>query len=121
MNDKDSNWDVEKMEDRSRAVEAPIFHFKTRRWLATGTIIQALLTLAGALCALYAHQSGVATSRTVSANGTTGGLSWTDPLGFLALGFLSMSMGLQGVMATRLATPLGNCVVLTSVWVSPAF
>lgn len=73
---------------------------QSRRWLFFGTLLQALFTLGGTLCAAFAHQSGFATMRN--------GLSWTDPLGFSALGFLSASMGLQGVMANHFGSHFGK-------------
>lgn len=56
--------------------------------------MQAGLTMAAALCAIYAHQGGLSTDR--------GDPSWTDALGFLALAFASASMGLQALLGTRI-------------------
>lgn len=67
---------------------------KSRGWLAFGTLLQAGLTMAASLCALRAHQSGLASSRAEP--------SWTDTLGFLALAFASASMGLQALLGTRI-------------------
>lgn len=70
------------------------FGAKSRGWLAFGTLLQAGLTMAGALCALYAHQSGLSDSRAEP--------SWTDARGILALAFISASMGLQALLGTRI-------------------
>lgn len=67
---------------------------KSRGWLAFGTLLQAGLTMAAALCAWRAHQSGLSTSRADP--------SWTDTLGFLALAFASASMGLKALLGTRI-------------------
>lgn len=75
---------------------------KSRGWLAFGTLIQAGLTMASALCAIYAHQSGVTDSRADP--------SWTDALGFLALAFASASMGLQALLGTRIGAHFATCV-----------
>jgi len=70
------------------------FGAKSRGWLALGTLLQAGLTMAASLCALYAHEDGFADSR--------GDPSWTDTKGFLALAFASASMGLQALLGTRI-------------------
>jgi hypothetical protein len=70
---------------------------KSRGWLSLATLIQAGLTLASALCALTAHESGLAGL-------TRAELSWTDTRGFLALAFSSASMGLQALIGTKLGS-----------------
>ena len=66
---------------------------KTRAWLALGTFIQALFTMAAALCAWKSGQGSVAEIR--------GNPAWTNALTFAALGFISASLGLQGIMGKR--------------------
>ncbi|KAF9235801.1 hypothetical protein BU15DRAFT_50928 [Melanogaster broomeanus] len=83
--------------------------FRTRLWMCFGTFLQVLLTMGAALAS---WKSGVATF----ADSTTGPL-WQTPLSFTCLGFMSASMGLQGVMAKRLNTHFSTTVVLTSIWV----
>jgi hypothetical protein len=69
---------------------------KTRAWLFTGTFIQALFTMASALLMWEGRESSVADARDDPA--------WSDTLSFAFTGFLSASMGLQGVMAKRVNT-----------------
>lgn len=76
---------------------------KSRGWLAIGTLLQAALTLAASLCAIYAHQSGLTDSRDEA--------SWTDTLGFFALAFASASMGLQALLGTRLGAQFATYVL----------
>ncbi|KAF8317380.1 hypothetical protein DL93DRAFT_2077004 [Clavulina sp. PMI_390] len=83
---------------------------KTRGWLSFATLMQAGLTMAAALCAWKAHQSGFTSSRADP--------SWTDAYGFLALAFASASMGLQAQVGTRMGSQFATTVVLTSVWVA---
>ncbi|KAF9226307.1 hypothetical protein BS17DRAFT_538619 [Gyrodon lividus] len=81
----------------------------TRLWMCAGTLLQAVLTMASAI-ALW--KSGAATFADVNS-----GPVWKSPLSFACLGFMSASMGLQGVMAKRLNTQFSTTVVLTSIWV----
>lgn len=73
---------------------------KSRGWLALGTLLQSGLTLSASLCALYSSQSGFSDSRADP--------SWTNTLGFLALGFASASMGLQALIGTRIGAHLAT-------------
>ena len=70
--------------------------YSTRIWMACGTFIQALLTMA----ATIAIWKSKVPSYVPFGNGPV----WTTPLAFLGYGFMSASMGLQGVMAKRLNT-----------------
>lgn len=69
---------------------------KSRSWLCLGTFIQALFTMAAALLVWKSGQGSVASSR--------GDPAWTDAETFVALGFMSASMGLQGIMGKRVNT-----------------
>ncbi|KAM6498753.1 Protein of unknown function (DUF1275) domain containing protein [Amanita muscaria] len=80
-----------------------------RLWLMLGTLIQALLLMVASICLWKSGQGGVADAR---ANP-----SWTNGLTFVALGFMSASLGLQGVLGKRLNTQFGTTIVLTTIWV----
>ena len=69
---------------------------KTRMWLSLGTLFQALCTMAAAVT-LYKSNSG-------SIGDTRGDPAWTNTLTFVTIGFMSASMGLQGIMGKRLGT-----------------
>ena len=69
---------------------------KTRAWLFLGTFLQALFTMAAALCAWKSGQPSVTDSRAEPV--------WTNALTFAAIGFMSASMGLQGIMGKRVNT-----------------
>lgn len=69
---------------------------KTRAWLCIGTLIQALFTMAAALTAWKSGQGSVAEIR--------GDPAWTNTLTFVAIGFMSASLGLQGIMGKRVNT-----------------
>jgi MFS family permease len=69
---------------------------KTRLWLALGTLIQTVFTMAAAISIWQAHQGSVADSRANPA--------WTNTLSFVCVGFMSASMGLQGIMGKRVNT-----------------
>jgi uncharacterized membrane protein YfcA len=69
---------------------------KTRAWLFTGTFLQALFTMASAILMWEGRESSAADARDDPA--------WSDTLSFVFTGFLSASMGLQGVMAKRINT-----------------
>jgi len=43
--------------------------------------------------------------------------SWTNAKGMAALGFLSATMGLQGIIGKRVGSPMNTTVVLTTTWV----
>ncbi|KAM5534719.1 hypothetical protein V8D89_011583 [Ganoderma adspersum] len=81
---------------------------KTRAWLFLGTFIQALFTMAAALTAWKSGQGSVAEVR--------GDPAWSNALTFVAVGFMSASMGLQGIMGKRVNTQFATTVVLTTVW-----
>lgn len=70
---------------------------KTRAWLSLGTFIQTLFTSAAAIAIWKNGQQGsVADSR--------GDPVWTNTLSFVCIGFMSASMGLQGIMGKRTNT-----------------
>ncbi|KAG1733382.1 uncharacterized protein EDB91DRAFT_643745 [Suillus paluster] len=81
---------------------------KTRAWLFLGTFIQALFTIASAVLMWEGRESSVADARYDPA--------WTDTLSFAFTGFLSASMGLQGVMAKRVNSHFSTTVALTTTW-----
>lgn len=70
---------------------------KSRAWLVLGTLIQALFTMSAALALWTSEEGSVADSR--------GDPFWTDALSFICVSFLSLSLGLQGIMAKGLETP----------------
>ncbi|KAF9457815.1 hypothetical protein BDZ94DRAFT_1272156 [Collybia nuda] len=80
-----------------------------RIWLIAGTLLQALLTMAAALTIWKSSQPSVAFER--------GDPSWTNTLSFVALAFMSASLGVQGIQGKRLNTQFGTTIVLTTVWV----
>ncbi|WVF66520.1 hypothetical protein IAT40_001260 [Kwoniella sp. CBS 6097] len=82
---------------------------RRRTWLVLATFIQALLAMAGALTAHYSGESGIASHR--------GDPSWQTPLGMAALAFISATMGIQGIVGKRIASPMNTTVVLTTTWV----
>jgi MFS family permease len=69
---------------------------KARLWLVLGTLIQALFTMAAAVAVWKSGQPSIANARALPA--------WTNALTFVCLGFMSASLGLQGIMAKRLNT-----------------
>ncbi|KAI6001575.1 hypothetical protein F5J12DRAFT_723440 [Pisolithus orientalis] len=82
--------------------------YSARIWLVCGTLFQALLTMGAAIALWKSHLPWYAPTGT--------GPVWTTPLAFLGYGFMSASMGLQGVMAKRINTQFSTSVVLTSIW-----
>jgi hypothetical protein len=80
----------------------------TRAWLILGTFIQALFTAAAAIAHSQSNQASVASDREVPA--------WNNTLTFVALGFMSASIGLQGIMGKRVNSQFATTVVLTTVW-----
>ncbi|KLO09462.1 hypothetical protein SCHPADRAFT_833992 [Schizopora paradoxa] len=80
----------------------------TRLWLFLGTFIQTLFTMAAAIAAWKGNQPSVAESR--------GDPAWTDTLTFVAIGFMSAAVGLQGIMGKRVNSQFATTVVLTTVW-----
>lgn len=63
---------------------------KTRLWLALGTFIQTLFTMAAAIAIWKNNQDSIAHSPDYPA--------WTNGLSFVCIGFMSASMGLQAIM-----------------------
>jgi len=80
-----------------------------RIWLITGTFIQALFTMAGAIAFWKAGQPSISNARDDPA--------WTNALSFVGLAFMSASLGVQGILGKRLNTQFGTTIVLTTVWV----
>lgn len=64
---------------------------KTRLWLMLGTFVQSLFTMAAALTIWRTDQARIADGR-------------EDPFAFLCIVFMSMSLGLQGIMGKRIDT-----------------
>ncbi|KAI0700171.1 hypothetical protein BC835DRAFT_1328751 [Cytidiella melzeri] len=81
---------------------------KTRFWLFLGTMIQALFTMAAAICIWKSGQPSIADARS--------DVAWTNALAFATVGFMSASMGLQGIMGKRVNTQFATTIVLTTVW-----
>ncbi|KAL1405362.1 hypothetical protein Q8F55_008993 [Vanrija albida] len=82
---------------------------KRRAWLVTTALIQIALAVAAALCAHFSGEGAYADGRDHP--------SWSTPRGMAALGFLSASLGLQGIVGKRIASPMNTTVVLTTTWV----
>lgn len=70
---------------------------KRRATLFAGTLVQAALLGAGALCINWSGQTNIGTDR--------GDPAWDNGLSFACIGFMSASLGWQGVMAKRVDTP----------------
>lgn len=69
----------------------------SRAWLSLGTFIQALFTMAAAIATWKSDSPlSVATDRFNPA--------WTNALTFVSIGFMSASIGLQGIMGKRINT-----------------
>ncbi|KAI6112147.1 hypothetical protein EDD16DRAFT_1604822 [Pisolithus croceorrhizus] len=81
---------------------------KTRLWMTLGTFIQALFTMAAAIAIWKSGQPSVSDSRDDPA--------WGNVASFVCVGFMSASMGLQGIMGKRLNTQFTTTVVLTTTW-----
>ncbi|KZT32176.1 hypothetical protein SISSUDRAFT_1055873 [Sistotremastrum suecicum HHB10207 ss-3] len=81
---------------------------KSRLWLFLGTMIQALFTMAAAVTLWQSHQGSFAANR--------GDPAWTNALTFATIGFVSASLGLQGIMGKRVNTQFATTIVLTTVW-----
>ncbi|OAX34715.1 hypothetical protein K503DRAFT_859048 [Rhizopogon vinicolor AM-OR11-026] len=81
---------------------------KTRVWLSLGTFIQTLFTMGAAVAIWKSGQGSVADARDDPA--------WSNTLSFVCVGFMSASMGLQGIMAKRTNTQFTTTVVLTTTW-----
>ncbi|KAF8643154.1 hypothetical protein AX16_009198 [Volvariella volvacea WC 439] len=80
-----------------------------RSWLVVGTLLQALLTMAAALTIWKSGQPSIASEREEP--------SWTNTLSFVAIAFMSASLGVQGILGKRVNTQFGTTIVLTTVWV----
>ena len=81
---------------------------KKRLWLIGATSLQAGFMMISFVTITVSHQGSIASDRN--------DIAWTDPLGFITLGFMSGSMGLQGIVAKRLNSNYGTTVVLTTIW-----
>jgi hypothetical protein len=81
---------------------------KTRAWLFLGTFIQVLFTMAAAILIWRSGQGPIASDR--------GDIAWTNAKAFASLGFISASLGLQGIMGKRVNTQFATTIVLTTVW-----
>ncbi|KAG0698893.1 hypothetical protein DFH29DRAFT_1081562 [Suillus ampliporus] len=81
---------------------------KTRLWLSLGTFIQTVFTMAAAIAIWKSNEGSVADARDNPA--------WTNTLSFVCIGFMSASMGLQGIMGKRTNTQFTTTVVLTTTW-----
>ncbi|KAF9497727.1 hypothetical protein BDN71DRAFT_1444557 [Pleurotus eryngii] len=97
---------------------------QTRKWLVLGTFIQALFTMAAALASWKSGQGGVGILGLGPNSGIGGSIAddrgdpaWTNTLSFVAVGFMSASLGVQGIMGKRLNTQFTTTIVLTTVWV----
>ncbi|WWC92918.1 uncharacterized protein L201_007881 [Kwoniella dendrophila CBS 6074] len=82
---------------------------KRRLWLILATSIQILFMIVASLLSHFSNESGLANGR--------GHPSWISPCGMTALAFLSATMGLQGAVGLRLASPVATTVPLTSTWI----
>ncbi|KAJ8519010.1 hypothetical protein ONZ45_g4006 [Pleurotus djamor] len=82
---------------------------QTRKWLMLGTFIQALFTMAAAIAVWKSGQLSIADDR--------GDPAWTNTLTFVCIGFMSASLGVQGIIGKRLNTQFTTTIVLTTVWV----
>ncbi|KAF8639369.1 hypothetical protein AX17_001558 [Amanita inopinata Kibby_2008] len=80
-----------------------------RIWLILGTFVQALLLMIASICLWKSGQPSIADRRDNPA--------WSNALTFIAVGFMSASLGLQGILGKRLNTQFGTTIVLTTVWV----
>ena len=81
-----------------------------RIWLITGTFLQALLTMAAAVTLYKSGQDSVSDQRAFP--------TWTNALSYVALGFMSASLGVQGIQAKRLNTQFTT--TSTSFFCSPS-
>lgn len=71
----------------------------SRLWLITGTTLQ---SLCAAIASVLVWQSASPDVATDSAHE-----AWKDAFTFVAMGFMSFSLGLQGAMAKNMNTPFG--------------
>ena len=84
-----------------------------RIWLIAGTFIQALFTMASAIAFWKAGQSSISNSRDDPA--------WTNALSFVGLGFMSASLGVQGILGKRLNTQFGTTSTFLFIFIFHLF
>lgn len=70
----------------------------TRLWLFIGTFIQCLFTMAASVCAWQDNRP---------LPDSKGDPTWTTASSFAAVGFMSATLGLQGVMSMRMKSHFG--------------
>ncbi|KAF8318476.1 hypothetical protein DL93DRAFT_2054468 [Clavulina sp. PMI_390] len=83
---------------------------KSRGWLMAATLLSACFTIQGAICSKISGESGEASR--------IKGPSWTGGHGLSALAFLSLSMGVQGAIATPIGAHLANTLAVTALWLN---
>jgi MFS family permease len=81
---------------------------KTRLWVMGATALQAGFCAAAFVAFIVGDVASFATDR--------GDVAWHSVPAFIGLGFLSASMGMQGIVGKRLNTHYGTTVVLTTIW-----
>lgn len=81
---------------------------KTRLWVMGATALQSGFLMAAYISLTSANAASYATDRGV--------LAWHSARAFIALGFMSASLGMQGIVGKRLNTHYGTTVVLTTTW-----
>ena len=81
---------------------------KKRWWLIGSSLGQAGCLFVAFLALLISGDATVAPDR--------GDIPINNALGFVAVGFMSGSMGLQAIVGKRLNTAYGTTVVLTTIW-----
>ncbi|KZP11461.1 hypothetical protein FIBSPDRAFT_922152 [Athelia psychrophila] len=81
---------------------------KTRLWLMLGTFLQSLFTMVAAVTIWRGGEASISDSR--------GDAVWTNALSYVCVAFLSMSLGLQGIMGKRVNTQFTTTIVLTTTW-----
>jgi hypothetical protein len=69
---------------------------KTRAWLVLGTFMQALMTMAASIAIWQSGQPSISFERDLPA--------WSNVAAFVCVGFMSASLGLQGIMGKRVNT-----------------
>lgn len=72
------------------------------------TALQSGFLMAAYIALTYANAASYASDR--------GDLAWHSARAFIALGFMSASLGMQGIVGKRLNTHYGTTVVLTTTW-----
>ena len=71
-----------------------------RYWLVLCSLISTLFTLIGTIAIWLSHSNAIATNR--------GTPAWTNVLTLVGVGFMSSSVGVQGVQAKKLGTHFGS-------------